>query len=107
MDELKPLPEPYIICAAVHYPVGYKRKDQPVNINTGYVIAGRRHSNCYQVLEMLGVNIGSCSRSNEGFLTSDNRFLNRKEAALLAKERGQIIHPYSPEELISENLYYP
>lgn len=106
-DELPPIPAPYIICAAVHYPVGFKQKDQPVNIEKGYVIAGRRHSNCYQVLEMLGINIGSCDRSNEGFLTSDNRFLNRAEAAILAKERGQLLVNYTPEILISENLYYP
>lgn len=106
-DELPPIPAPYIICAAVHFPNGGMYRDQPTNIKEGFVVTGRRHSNCYQVLEMMRINIGECDRANEGFLTSDNRFLNRAEAAILAKERGQIIHNYTPEELISENLYYP
>jgi hypothetical protein len=103
-----PTPEPYVLCAAVYFPDGKMHADQPRNIHKGFVIAGRRHSNCYQVLEMLGINIGQCDRGNEGFLTSHNRFINREEAALLAKKRGQIILiKYTPETLISENLYYP
>lgn len=106
-EELPPTPNPYILCAAVYYPIPVKYSDQPLNIDLGFVVAGRRHSNCYKTLEIMGINIGSCDRSNEGFLTSDNRYLNRAEAAILAKERGQLLVNYTPEILISENLYYP
>ena len=106
-EDFPPIPAPYILCAAIHFPNGKKYSDQPLNIESGYVVAGRRHSNCYKTLEIIGVNIGDCDRKDEGFITSDNRFLNRAEAALLAKERGQLLVNYTPEILISENLYYP
>jgi len=111
MDEeqdLTPIPSPYILCAAVYFPDGKKHRDQPSNVHSGFVVAGRRHSNCYGTLEIMGINIGECDRGNEGFLTSDDRYVSRGSAAIIAKKRGQIILiNYTPEELISENLYYP
>lgn len=107
-EEFIPVPEPYILCAAVYFPDNLKHTDQPVNIESGFVVAGRRHGNCYYTLELMKIDIDQCKKSNEGFLTSDNRFLNRQEAVLLAKERNQLILiKYTPEILTSENLYYP
>lgn len=43
------------------------------------------------------------SRFNQGFLTSKGRFVDRKEAAKIAWDMGQI--PEQVEELTSEHLY--
>ena len=50
-------------------------------------------------------------RKDQGFLTSENRFVDRKEAWKIAKKEGQIYFGYEASnngensELISENLY--
>lgn len=43
-------------------------------------------------------------KSVQGFLTSDNRFLNREEAAKLHIANGGELN-YSTDELFSEDLY--
>jgi hypothetical protein len=43
------------------------------------------------------------SKQIQGFLTSKNRFLNRKEAAIPFRAQGG--HPLFPNELYSEDLY--
>jgi hypothetical protein len=99
-----------ILCAAINY--------------KGIIIAGHRHSDCYKVLEMMRKTIheviddsmifvtldlddGLPGRDKQGFLTSHNRYVNRKEAWEIAKANDQIIYgkDSSDEYLISENLY--
>ena len=91
----------YVICAAIHYDDGKKHIHQPKNIKTGLVICGRRHHNCMAIRkicsgkETLGENI-------QGFLTSENRFIDKDEAADVALESGQIERTHT---LFSEDLY--
>ena len=80
-----------ILCAALNF--------------NGLIIPGFRHDDCYEVLRKLGVKY---INEEQGFLTSCNRFVCRREAWIIAKENNQI----SPEilkqdylELISEDLY--
>jgi hypothetical protein len=85
------------------------------------VVPGHRHSDCYKLLDDFKVNYPG-DRSNQGFLTSENRFVDRKEGWKIAKDNGQIKygleasdHDNEPilgleigkmeSELISENLY--
>ena len=77
-------PEEYILCSAIKY--------------GDTIIAGRRHSDCYAVLKGLLSEFTTPDklklpeREDQGFLTSKNRFVNRKEAWVIAKERSQIWH---------------
>jgi hypothetical protein len=100
----------YIICAAIHFNDGKTYPHQPDNIKSGIVICGRRHHNCFTTAFVLNEGkkiIEQCTdvngRSVQGFLTSKNRFVDRKEAAQIAIERGQITR--KAEILFSEDLY--
>ena len=104
-----------ILCAAVHYNDGIEYVHQPYNIKTGIVICGHRHHNCLHNLWILkgeaNVLKKLLQRDSQGFLTSENRYVTRKEAFLIAKAAGQLLYPkvFDPEEkdciLISEDLY--
>ena len=104
----------FIICAAIWYDDGEIYKDQPININTGFVVAGRRHYNCLETLKILNKTLDnkiSENRNNQGFLTSLDRYVNRKEAWTIAKKNNQIQFGLMASDngedsiLISENLY--
>lgn len=103
----------YILCSAIDY--------------NGIIICGRRHGDCYKILESLVPDIKESElpdRTKQGFLTSTNRYVDRRLAWKIAKANNQIVHglvasdhdndpilknlhpverPVS--ELISENLY--
>jgi hypothetical protein len=86
----------YILCAAILY--------------GDTIISGYRHGDCYKVLNKLNV-IDQPGRESQGFLTSLNRYVDRKEAWKIAKENKQIKFGLEASEngeesiLISENLY--
>jgi hypothetical protein len=91
----------FILCASVMY--------------QGNIISGRRHSDCYEILEnLLGKDIDLGTREDQGFLTSKGRHVSRREAFVIAKENGQIFHnmydnvDVNSEQAIltSEDLYY-
>lgn len=88
-----------IFCAAVNY--------------NGMIITGRRHKNCYETLRLLGIDVEPLSRKFDGFLTTENRFVDRYEGWEIAENNNQIKFGYesaknegSKSMLISENLYY-
>lgn len=87
----------YILCAAIHYKDGKKHNYQPSNIDTGYVICGRRHNNCI-------VNTHEDIDTVQGFVTSDDRFLNRIDSATIAYDADQL-GGRTTEYLFSEDLY--
>jgi hypothetical protein len=105
--------EEFIICAAFHYDDGKKYPHQPENIGTGIVIAGYRHHNCITTAaSLLGLsyNKNLCNRDAQGFLTSFNRYVNRKEGFRIALTNDQIIHNFydkadAEQILVSEDLY--
>ena len=88
----------YVLCAAMLY--------------KGIVIPGRRHNDCYELLESLLGEVKAediPKRDNQGFLTSHNRYVNREEAFRIAKENNQIWHDVFKNDkegsLVSEDLY--
>lgn len=88
----------YILCAAMMY--------------KGIVVPGRRHNDCYKLLESLVGHVETKDipkRENQGFLTSHNRYVTRAEAFDIAKENNQIFHDVHGNDktghLISEDLY--
>lgn len=99
--------KPYILCATVLFKDGNKHAHQPTNIDEGIVICGRRHHNCFIITNDLhdGTFIKKRFHDNivQGFLTSDDRFVDRKEAGQIAYKAGQISKP--TDCLLSEDLY--
>ena len=103
----------FILCAAIHYDDGIEYPHQPNNIQTGLVICGRRHHNCIlNASVMLGdrYNKNLVNRASQGFITSMDRYVNRKEAWLIAIKRDQVIHNFYDKNgidqiLVSEDLY--
>ena len=116
----------FILCAAVWYNDGLKHEHQPKNIEVGFVIAGRRHHNCYATAKALaGIdnvirlkieNIENTMtredyRKHQGFITSTDRYVDRKEGWEIALKNNQIQFGKeastigSESILISENLY--
>lgn len=84
-----------------------------INFN-GIIICGHRHGDCYATLKALQPNIPDemlPDRNNQGFITSENRYVDRKEAWIIAKANNQIKYGQEASEngensiLISENLY--
>ena len=98
-----PKPE-YVICAAIHFDDGVKRDNQPAGINTGFVIAGRRHHNCFGTAFIIHEDNRYLKHEKEqGFLTSRDRFVSRKEAGIIAFTQGQTKELHYT--LFSEDLY--
>jgi predicted hotdog family 3-hydroxylacyl-ACP dehydratase len=108
----------FILSAAIHYDDSLRHKQQPENVRTGFIVTGRRHSDCYATIEAIaGTDIGLKkkidnilhNRSHQGFITSTNRYVSRAEAFKIAKANDQIIHHMFDKvdegELTSEDLY--
>ena len=111
MNTSSPVKE-FILCAAIHYKDGKVHTHQPVNIESGLVICGMRHCNCYSVLSgLLGDFDGKLlvGRDGQGFITSHDRYVDRQEAFLIAKANNQIHHKLFDNDdtgtLCSEDLY--
>jgi len=105
-----------IICSAIHIKDDNQHTDQPSNIKSGFVISGRRHNNCYATISALYGDLDKYlaiiehSDSDQGFITSLNRYVDRKEAFVIADKAKQLLYPklYYPSEpniLTSECLF--
>ena len=99
----------YILCAANHYDDGEKQIHGPNNIESGFIICGRRHHNCISIFsKMFGFPYDDKTSKlkkteRQGFLTNTDRFVEREEAAQIAFEAGQI--KQHKIVLYSEDLY--
>lgn len=107
------IPE-YILCAAIWYKdlpmnrpeVLDHRGFRPYNVDRGVVVSGWRHGNCiYQMVAITGLRSIPAEAGEEiqGFLTSRNRFVDRKEAGEIAFANGQT--DVLKTTLYSEDLY--
>jgi len=95
-----------IICASIHIDDGQVYHNQPVNIESGFVICGRRHFNCLDILRHRISDIDKTlfrGSKGQGFLTNKNRHVDRKEAAKIAYRAMQINK--MKRILMSEDLY--
>lgn len=99
-------PEEYILCAAIHFDDEITHAQQPINIQYGYVICGRRHHNCFAIAGILDPSLSYLQYEKEqGFVTSKDRFITREEAKELAQKTNQIISDTTNNKLFSEDLY--
>ena len=94
-----------ILCAAIWYQDGKVYPAQPKNIDSGYVWCGRRHHNIIILRQQLTGENTTRSTSVQGFITSKDRFVDRKEANKIAVKSGQIQPDLEGDELVSEDLY--
>jgi len=97
----RPLPNEYIIASAIKI--------------DGHVFVGKRHGDAgFQYMQLTGKQ--RCIYTQDGFITSKMRFINRKKAFRLAKKNGQFKREElaclagsngftSLEELFSEDLW--
>lgn len=99
--------EEYILSAAVYFDDKQKHTHQPKNIETGFVISGRRHHNCFMTACILDSEMKYKKfKQIQGFITNSDRFIDRKEACIVAKKAGQVKdEPSILLELFSEDLY--
>ena len=101
------LPEKHvrILCAAIWFDDGEECAHQPLNIGTGTVLCGWRHGSIFPQTRSLVREraLAGVTSEVQGFITSDNRFVDREEAAEIAFNAGQISSP--KKELYSEDLY--
>lgn len=110
----------FILCAAIYINDKKNHYGQPENIKEGFIVCGRRHSDCYSTLKaLIGEDLMNrlldstkdISTPHQGFITSTNKYLSRKEAFVIAKKANQIQFGLEASDngedsiLISENLY--
>lgn len=109
----------YIICSAIHFDDDKKHVHQPKNITSGFVVAGRRHHNCYTTLQSIGKSLGYedeevvrkglplANREVQGFITNTDRFVDRKEGWAIAVKAGQVKDRQWDDNLNIEGLEIP
>lgn len=104
----------YVLCAAIWYKDLVLKKvfDSnvlPVNCDRGLVFCGQRHGQCmYSMCSITGLRsvTPEVGEYVQGFLTSKNRFVDRKEGAKIALASGQVEKlDYVDGTLFSEDLY--
>ena len=92
----------YILCSAI-WVNDFKIYDhQPKNIESGIVVCGQGHHNCFVILAQTNISYKE-HKKIQGFLTADNRFVDRKEAGDIAFKSGQI--DKKTDKLYSEDLF--
>lgn len=109
------VPFEFIICAAIWFNDGNKYNHQPKNVESGFIVSGRRHHNCFSSVQSIGKALGYDKtlivkkgialeeKEKQGFITNKDRFVDRIEAAQIAYEAKQIDKPL--KKLFSEDLY--
>lgn len=83
-----------------------------IRLQDGRIIRGHRHSDCINTAidwQDAGQDIGLLRCAEQGFLTSEQRFVNRTEAAALERAAGLLSamtgQPFDSTCLFSEDLY--
>lgn len=122
LNALREQQQEIILCAAIHFATDdVLQHHQPINITTGMVLCGHRHACIFGQYAGMFVkdrrDIGITELS-QGFLTNKNRYVEREEAAIIARDAGQltnITHDWSKVKddewgtfharLFSEDLY--
>lgn len=106
-----------ILCAAIWYKnIEPRAVHRPKNTPGGVVLCGYRHGNVIsQVVALTNKKHHELGESVQGFLTNENRFVDRKEGAVIAYNAFQVNdrrrwyemtdQDWKNRELYSEDLY--
>ena len=100
-----------ILCSAVHFMEDEVHIHQPTNVRKGFVVCGLRHHNCYHTARLINPYFLQARLDTlEGFLTSENRFVDRVEGLVIAATAGQLQDPdacwgRTTKELYSEDIF--
>lgn len=98
--------EERIICAAIWYKDFEAPAHTVKNKSKGVVLCGHRHAQIiHQHVRLIGMKQHEMGEHEQGFLTSQNRFVDRVEAMAIAKKAGQLINPHPQKQLYSEDIY--
>lgn len=73
-----------------------------IRTKSGQIFEGRSHAVCYQVLKRAGLDRLDSRNCEQGFVTDEGQFVDRRKAARIAFETGQTRKLESP--LFSEDL---
>lgn len=95
----------YVMCAANWIDDGIDYTFKPYNIDKGRCFSGHRHSQIFELTKDIYPYSEWDKLTVQGFLTTKNRFLNRKEALKLVKQNGQLTKPLIGGVLTSEDLW--
>lgn len=101
-----------IICSAIWYKDLPTQRLLPINVDKGIVVCGHRHAHCIDIVKMLS-GLRSVMNGNDsvgetiqGFLTNENRFVDRYEGFDIAEAQNQLNdRPRAGRTLYSEDLY--
>ncbi len=71
----------YIICSAIWFKNDTKHEHQPKNVDSGLIVCGRRHHNCFATMKAF-MSIDeivkfkqTCDEVIQGFITNNDRFV--------------------------------
>jgi hypothetical protein len=115
-EAFSPDPTEHVLCAAIWVDTG--KSDPPRRTyaypKTGIVFAGWRHPDCFVAIGAWAELLPPEERDrlkeqiagrNQGFVTSNGRFVDRAEATQIAILAGQVPPDFGPRDLFSEHLY--
>ena len=85
----------YILCAAISLPI--RDNEPPI------IIGGYRHGDCFTTAINMGYS-NYISKNKQGFITSKGRFVDRKEAKIIAKKANQLLRDSIFKDLIIEDM---
>jgi hypothetical protein len=74
-----------------------------IKLPSGEIFTGKRHCDCFKACYDAGK---SHAAEIQGFMTSENRFVGRREAREIAEKAGQLIERASKGVILySEDIY--
>lgn len=79
-----------------------KIKQAAIRTQEGQIFEGRSHGDCYKALKEAGIDPQTSRKCDQGFVTEDGEFVDRKKAAEIAFKAGQT--PKLVTVLFSEDL---
>ena len=82
--------KPSIICPAIHLQNDVVYVNQPKNVDKGLVISGDSHRDIFKIIKSCEEYTPRYHRMVQGFLTSENNFVNRAQATDIAYKEGII-----------------
>lgn len=71
----------------------------------GFICMGKSHADCFYQGRNLGLEM-SGKASDQGFITSKGRYVERPEAGKIAKRADQLPKDHNGKILLSEDIWY-